>query len=165
MLVHHRLATTHGSVTHIFGTADKVRDWNLDLLQKIASVILEDRDIEHHDALHPLVVICVRHGLQATTAVTSRGHFRQVDISVLLGLASKSPVQRVAHILYLALATGTSSSWSAVGSDHVSVARNLDKHTLVLSGIQPASTVAPCNKRYTDVACWWCLWGEDGMAG
>ena len=94
-----------------------------------------------------------------------RGDFRQVDISILLRLPRKSPVQRVAHVLDLTLLRrATIPSGTTISSCHVSVAGNLDKQALVLACIQHTCTVAPSNERQTEITSWRYLGREDSMA-
>jgi hypothetical protein len=174
----------YSGISHVWLAADEVRDGDLDLREEVSAVILEDGNVEHHDALHPvamsgpsaphplpashipLIMIRHAHALQPPAAVPRRRHLLQIDVPVLARLPLERPLQRVPHVLHLALrARAPAARRRPVRRDHVPVTRDLDQEVLVLPCVQRARAIAPRNERHAEVACWWRLRREDGVSG
>lgn len=144
------MGRTHVGVSHILGTADKPCDGHVDLGEEIAPLVLEDGNVEHEDALDPLVVVSSGHGLEASAAVSGGGDLLEIDVSKLGGTAVHGPVEGVAHVLDGGLVTPVRGA-RAVGGDDVSVARDLGQEARVGGAVCRTGAVAPGDERHGDV--------------
>lgn len=62
---------TYRRITHVVLPADEVGHWYLDLLQKVSAIILENSNIEHHNALYPAAQLAPRAWQMFNTILTS----------------------------------------------------------------------------------------------